>query len=1102
MSSKLWQCFLEDDVESFKRFLAGATYSNSRGTGGGGLNPSSTALKVGSPGASLASSPGPALRGRRNLGTLSSSPLHDKQHHHTPPNPNSAIILTRADVNAKDRYGRTLLHLAASSQRDSAYDFAAALLEIPFIDIYSQDSESGWTALHRALYAGNAAISHALMARDISDSLNFNKFGGPHHPSGGLITIKDKEGNSPFDVFGATILPRDINQDSHGLDTESDDDTASNSSSVPLDADQYTAKTSVKPQVSLDGDEVFTFGSNKNLNLGLGDEGDRQFPERVLLKRPTHLLHRFNRERQVARVARNGLDGENGKRDDEFENNDNNTTELPIMIKSRPIVYQDIFMSKLHTGIITNDPESNLFMCGFGPGGRLGTGDEATRFNFVCIESGGLAGKRVVALALGQDHSIAISEQGEVFTWGSNKYGQLGYSLPKTSRKDDVPIQTTPRQIFNPFKKDVIVGAAASSIHSVVFTHTGLYTFGKNEGQLGLIDADARSLESLTVPRKVGASLFSSPIAMVSAIDRATTCLLENHEVWVFTHYGYSKLMFPLDGTSSFIRDSFLSTRYGSVTNHISKITTGGNTISALSSFGEVYSVDVTQRADTSSTAASTTNPAKIRNSLPQPARVWSVKKPHMAARDVDVGQDGSIIICTESGSAWRKEKRAKLKDNAAAQKKAGEQRIIKDYKFVRIPGLSRVVAVRSNAFGAYAVVQRGCDVAKEQIVVDDPTIWRDLLPLLAFREPFAWRDEGTLVRDYQDGTLCLNRHEGFHSLSHLDIESKVRNLSEEKHGLYGERSGSGSIVWLSNTTSDVRIPVHEFVISGRSSVLRYGLSEFRKSYYFSLPDLLSIEYDKNGDIQIHFTDIDFLSVFNLALYIYTDQIYDVWNLVRRNPKSATYYRQIRTEVIKISTQLDLRGLEKAARMMVSPVRSLHLDMERAFQDPTFFESSDVVIELDNTEVEAHSQVLYQRCPFFEGLFHGRAAGRWLSSRRELASESNVIHVDLKHIDPNVFGFVLRHMYADTDDDELFEDVRADNLDDFVDLVIDVMAVANELMIDRLALICQKLLGKFGMFYTHQERLLCPFINVNPSSKSAQCVPSLKCSCALLGNSF
>ena len=61
--------------------------------------------------------------------------------------------------------------------------------------------------------------------------------------------------------------------------------------------------------------------------------------------------------------------------------------------------------------------------------------------------------------------------------------------------QDEEPINCTPRQIFGQLKREVVVGVAASAIHSVAFTSTSLYTWGKNEGQLGLIDSDSRSLE-------------------------------------------------------------------------------------------------------------------------------------------------------------------------------------------------------------------------------------------------------------------------------------------------------------------------------------------------------------------------------------------------------------------------------------------------------------------------------------------------------------------------------------------------------------------------------------------------------------------------------
>lgn len=948
-----------------------------------------------------------------------------------------STTLSRADVNARDHYGRTLLHHVASSPKPSAISFARALLDISFLDIYAQDWESGWTALHRALYAGNATIAQALMARDMRDMTDVSKLGQTSHPSGSLIKIKDREGYSPFDVYGATIRSRDIKQTTslrawpdsvlRGVATN---DAASNAGSNDAEGDEdqpYLTRSALKPQTDFSADEVFTFGSNKNLNLGLGDQDDRQFPERVTLKRPEHLLRRFQREYEEE-VERLGLSHTLGHAI---------SNDLPTLIRHKPIKIQNVVMSKLHTAIITNDPEANLFICGFGPGGRLGTGDESTRFQFVCIETGALEGKKVMSVALGQDHSLAITEYGEVFSWGSNKFGQLGYSLPRTNNRNDVPIQTTPRQIFNPFKKEMILGAAASSIHSVVFSDSGLYTFGKNEGQLGLVDSDARSLEVQITPRRVGASLFKSPIQSVSVIDRATAVLLQNNEVWVFSQYGYSKLSLPLESTSSFIRDSFMATRYDSSVNRIVKLACGGDTICALSSSGEVFTVQV-NKPDEPPALTSTTNPAKIRNSVSSPARAWSVKRSHMAASDVDVGQDGSIILCTTSGSAWRQEKRIKNKEGPS-----------KDYKFARIPGLSGAVGVCSNAFGAYAVAQRDCDVTREQIHVDQSTLWDDLLPLSPFMTPGIDEMEEILASDSMDDSFPYSAAASIKRAILASPNMEEQFLSSRSEGT----------VWLTTSLSDAQIPVHGFILNGRSPVLRNALQAFRKSYYASVPDVLDIEYGRDGDVQIRLLGVDFLTVINVVFFLYTDSVLDVWYKARRSSQNAARYRQVRTEVMRVATHLGLPTLERAARLMVEPHRSLKTDMAHAIQDPSFFDDADMIVQLNNDSVKLHSQLVCQRCPFFDALFHGRSGGKWLELRRSDPSEK--VHVDLKHIDRMTFDFVLRFLYADSED-QLFDQVRTKDLDGLVDLILNVMYVANELMIDRLSQSCQKVLGRFG----------------------------------------
>ena len=673
--------------------------------------------------------------------------------------------------------------------------------------------------------------------------------------------------------------------------------------------------------------------------------------------------------------------------------------------------------------------------------------------------------KKIVNVGLGQNHTVAVCSQGEVFSWGNNALGQLGYSLPTTSSKDQDPLQLLPRQIFGPLKREIVMGTAASRTHSVVYTSTSLYTFGKNDGQLGLVDADARSLEMQVTPRKVAASLFSSSISMVSAIDKATICLLENRDVWVFANYGWKKVTFPLDGFSNyFLKSSYFSKRYDNSPNHIVKISSGGDTICALARSGDVFTVTLSQNTESSLNTTSTTNPAKIRGALSTPQRVWSLRKSHMAVRDVDVGQDGSVIICTESGSVWKRLKRAKVKDANAAPGTL-EYRP-KDYKFSRIGGLTRITAVRSNIYGAFAAVRKDTDVLKTQVEICNSTLWTSLFPLLSFHALSREEDSDTeepVLRYWKPKAPANDpatiRHAVLTSKSlEKDIETLFRDDRDSESSNYDIKVGT--------TVSEVRIPCHEFLLAGRSSILRRSLRSFRQTYCFSLSEVFTVEYDKHGNTLILFQGLDFITILSFVFYSYTDSILDVWHHTRQAPESAFRYRQVRTELMKLAAHLEMRGLEQAARLMSSPSRDLHRDMELAIMEPEYFQTGDVEVELDGSSIKVHSALMCQRCPFFEGLFHGRAGGIWLSSRRETIQEpQEAIKVDMKHVGFPVFQLVLRHIYADTGE-ELFDDVVAADLDAFLDLVMEVLSAANELMLDRLAQVCQKMLGRFGKLPT------------------------------------
>ncbi|QDS72141.1 hypothetical protein FKW77_004181 [Venturia effusa] len=1027
MSGYLWKYYLENDVENFRRVLETANYTTRAGT-----HKSNLGLGFGSPG-SFGTSPTLTVKGRKDY----------------EPSPTaSGLVLTRADLNHRDSAGRTLLHLAASSASENAFDFASALLEHPLTDVYIQDNENGWTALHRAFYAGNVAIAQAVLTRDTQDVMGRGS-STVHHHAGGLIKIKDKEGNGPFDVYEMTLetdLTVGNNQRLRAGDQSDSDDE-----SMPDTADDGSKdKHGVVPHVNLKGDEIYTFGSNQNVTLGFGDEDDRQHPERVTLRRPDHLYFRFYREHMEA-TSSLGHPAEPRIKSEWV-------SDLPSIIRDRPLSILNAHMSKLHTVILTDDPESNMYVCGHGPGGRLGVGDETTRYQYVCVEGGALARKKIVTVALGQNHTLALSDQGEIFSWGSNGFGQLGYDLPKTPSRNEEPVQTSPRQIFGPLKRETIIGVAASRIHSVAFTATALYTFGKNEGQLGIVHSESRSLEIQDTPRNVAASRFSSPIVAVSAIDRATTVLLESHEVQVFSNYGYTKLTFPLDGfTNYFLKSSFLTTKYESSPNCISKVVSSGDTICAMSTSGEVFTVTVSSpTVSAQSKTTSTTNPNRIKNALSQPVRIWSNKKTHMAARDVDIDQNGAIIIVTQAGSVWRRVKRAKIKDASAAGVGGVKS---KDHKYSRISGLTRVIAVRASGFGAFAAVREDSKKMKTDMEISPSSLWSDLWSLVPFQTLYPSDDDAPSFprRDLIDFVL---RSE--------DPDEDIATVIEPR-----DTPLLPYDLYICSTTSEIEIPVHQFIIAGRSRVIRNALEDFNKFGSFSIPELLSIQNSSNRKLRLVFQGLDILSTFNLALYLYTDMLAPVWQSRSKKPQMAFRYRQTRMEILKVANRLELSHLESSLKRIVPTTPKLHKDMELANKDAAFFKTADVLVQLADDEEEwVHGAMICQRCPFFEGLFKGRAAGGWLAQRREeLIDEDDAIKVDLSHIQASVFQKVLRHIYADTGV-ELFDDLVSDDLDAFLDTVIEVMGVANELMLDRLSEICQKVVGEHVTF-----RNVCQLLN-------------------------
>lgn len=104
----------------------------------------------------------------------------------------NGISLRKPDPNSRDSFGRTVLHLVCSTSPSSptysrSFDFLTTLLAHPHINVNITDSESGYTALHRAMWSGNLRAARALLERADTD-----------------LSVKDAEGLTAMDLYNSS----------------------------------------------------------------------------------------------------------------------------------------------------------------------------------------------------------------------------------------------------------------------------------------------------------------------------------------------------------------------------------------------------------------------------------------------------------------------------------------------------------------------------------------------------------------------------------------------------------------------------------------------------------------------------------------------------------------------------------------------------------------------------------------------------------------------------------------------------------------------------------------------------------------------------------
>ncbi|XP_034550228.1 alsin-like isoform X2 [Notolabrus celidotus] len=84
--------------------------------------------------------------------------------------------------------------------------------------------------------------------------------------------------------------------------------------------------------------------------------------------------------------------------------------------------------------------ETEVWSWGRGSEGQLGHGDQLARLQPLCIKT--LTGEEMIKVAAGSHHSLALTAQCQVYSWGSNMCGQLGHvnspvTVPQLAKLSD-----------------------------------------------------------------------------------------------------------------------------------------------------------------------------------------------------------------------------------------------------------------------------------------------------------------------------------------------------------------------------------------------------------------------------------------------------------------------------------------------------------------------------------------------------------------------------------------------------------------------------------------------------------------------------------------
>ena len=280
---------------------------------------------------------------------------------------------------------------------------------------------------------------------------------------------------------------------------------------------------------------VYTWGYNNCGQLGDGTTTDRTSPGAIQIYDHTNVL--------TSSGVKHGIIPDNGN----------------YSFGSTGEIVQ-VAAGGTHSAAVTKD--GDLYMWGSNGAGQLGVYSNANSKIPIKVNnsSSTLPEKSVKYVALGGNHSAAITKDGSLYIWGWNNYGQLGDGT------------TTER--YTPIKiMDNVASVSLGDYHSAAVTKDGsLYMWGNNSsGQLG---------DGTTTSRYTPVKIMNN-VASVSLGSSHSAAITKDGSLymWGWNHYGQLG-----DGTTTSYRYTPVK-----IMDNVASVSLGGIHSAAITKDGSLY---------------------------------------------------------------------------------------------------------------------------------------------------------------------------------------------------------------------------------------------------------------------------------------------------------------------------------------------------------------------------------------------------------------------------------------------------------------------------------------------------------------------------------